>query len=67
MTDKLPNIYTILDKMDFDKEAEDMRKCVVRHHEYGLDGEALDYNTKQVAFSLIQKFYEEVIKHVQGE
>lgn len=65
MATKIPNIYTILDRMDFDKQSEDMRKCIVRNHEFGLDGEALEYNTKQVAFSLIQSFYEEVILYLE--
>lgn len=63
----MPNIYTILDKMEFDKQAKNMRECVIRHNIQGIEGEALDFNTNQVAFSLIQKFYETLLIELEDE
>lgn len=57
MIDKLPNIYTILDRMDFDKQSEHMRNCIIRHYKGGLSSDSLDYNTKQHTKNLTFLFY----------
>jgi ADP-ribose pyrophosphatase len=65
--DDMPNIYDLLDKIDFEEQAKQMREAIIRHNKMGLEGEALDFNTNQVAFSLLQKFYDEVLKHNMNE
>ncbi len=64
---KMPNIYDLLEKIDFNKQAKDMREAILRHDKAGLDDESLEYNTNQVAFGLLQKFYEEVLKYKMNE
>jgi hypothetical protein len=55
---KLPNIYTVLDQIDFEKESENIEKSLLR-----LQGIVDDtkFNRDQILFSFIQKFYNKLI------
>ena len=62
---ELPNIYTILGAIDFEKEAENVEKSILRLHQ--TDIKDTKFNREQILFSVLQKFYEKIIVETIGE
>jgi hypothetical protein len=56
---KLPNIYTVLEKIEFEKEAKELETEILR-----LQTEVDDtkFNREQIVFSLLQKFYQKIME-----
>jgi hypothetical protein len=52
---KLPNIYTILERIDFEKEAEKMESEILSLQCSGIDN--TKFNREQILFSIVQKIY----------
>jgi hypothetical protein len=56
----LPNIYTVLEQINLEKEAENIEKEILLIQNIS-DGDT-KFNREQILFSTLQKFYEKVIE-----
>lgn len=63
----LPNIYTILETIDFETKAKNIQESFYRFKTIGLNDEALEFNRNQVVFSVIQEFYEQVMIDLENK
>lgn len=57
---KLPNIYTVIDELDFSTIAEGVELSFMRLKKSGMKD--TKQMREQILFSVIQKFYEKVIE-----
>jgi hypothetical protein len=57
---ELPNIYTVLDKIEFEKKVADMVETILQTQNENPD--AMQMISQQNMFSIIQQFYNVVLR-----
>jgi hypothetical protein len=59
----LPNIYTILEKMDFEKVSEEVEHQILFLQKVNIKD--TKFNREQIVFSVVQKFYETLLDEIE--
>ncbi len=59
----LPNIYTILEKMDFEKISEEVEHEILFLQKANIKD--TKFNREQIVFSVVQKFYETLLDEIK--